>query len=177
MDPAERRVLETLDRAVRDPAVADHLTRVADRVEARLEADPGADLAWEPIPLDLYAELPPDVRSSWVFVLRAGATTGGERHPNSRQRMTSWRGGGDFQTRPGEHWESHQLVNRLDAPLEDRWLSIPPNVWHQGVVDDQHWAVVSFQTATAENLIEERPVSGEESETVRKSYLERGGRD
>ena len=50
------------------------------------------------------------VQSSWMFVLRRGVTTGAERHPNSRQRMVSWEGSGDFQVHDGPGWRSHLLV-------------------------------------------------------------------
>jgi len=41
--------------------------------------------------------------------------------------------------------------------LEERWISIPSNTWHQGVVSDRDWVVVSFHTVPADELIEERP--------------------
>ena len=160
-DQEERAILETLDAAVRAALAAGGIAEIVDRVQAELRRSPAEAMAWEPIPLELYGgDLPGDVRSSWVFVLRAGAVTGAERHPNSRQRMMTYRGGGDFQTQPGEDWISHHLHGDVAAPLEERWISIPPSVWHQGVVGDRDWAVVSFQTATVEELIEERPGEG-----------------
>jgi hypothetical protein len=55
-------------------------------------------MAWEPIPLSIYGNaLPAMIRSSWVFILRAGTNTGAERHPNSHQRMMSFEGSGDMQ--------------------------------------------------------------------------------
>ena len=90
-------------------------------------------------------------------MLRRGVTTGAERHPNSRQRMVSWSGSGDFQVHDGARWVSHLLVDDPKAPLESRWVSIPPSTWHQGVVGDRDWLVVSFQTAAAGELVEERP--------------------
>jgi hypothetical protein len=55
-------------------------------------------------------------------------------------------------------WRSNLLVNDPGAPLEQRWISIPKNVWHRPVIpkgDD--WVVGSFHTVAAEELIEERP--------------------
>jgi hypothetical protein len=43
------------------------------------------------------------------------------------------------------------------AALEQRWISIPPSVWHQGIVGSENWAVVSFHTVPEHELIEERP--------------------
>ncbi|HEV3244339.1 MAG TPA: hypothetical protein VGZ31_07995 [Chthoniobacterales bacterium] len=55
-------------------------------------------------------------------------------------------------------WQSNILVSDADAPLEQRWVSIPQNVWHRPVIPEgADWAVVSFHTVPAPELIEERP--------------------
>ena len=88
-------------------------------------------MAWEPIPLEVFDNLPAEIKSSWVFVLRAGTNTGPERHPNSHQRMMSFAGGGDLQTGELDVWKSNVLRSDPAAQWEQRWVSIPPNVWHQ----------------------------------------------
>jgi hypothetical protein len=173
---SERAILRSLDVAV--STSADALRPIGERVLATLARGPGEIEAWETVPLELYrAALPPEVRSSWVFVLRRGVTTGAERHPNSRQRMVSWSGVGDFQVHEGERWRSHPLVSDPDARLEERWISIPPDTWHQGIVGDRDWLVVSFHTVVAEDLIEERPDPGDPDpfhprHTRRRRYVE-----
>ena len=82
----------------------------------------------------------------------------------------SYRGTADLQTRPGERWISNRLVSQPDAPLQDRWLSIPAGVWHQGVMADEDWVVVSFHTVPAGELIEERPDEVGEG-TTQRHYL------
>lgn len=158
-DPAyETRILERLDGLVQQASVRRELDSIAARLVASLAADRGSPLVWEPIDLSLYsAAAPAGIRSSWVFALRRNTVSGAERHPNSVQRVMSYRGSADLQTRPAERWLSHRLVSRTDAPLEDRWFSIPSGVWHQGVMGDEDWVVVSFHTVPAEELIEERP--------------------
>jgi hypothetical protein len=127
-----------------------------------MRIDRDASMAWEPIPLATYSSLPPAIKSSWVFILRAGTTTGAERHPNSHQRMVSYRGSGDFPMQRDGVWESRVLTSDRSRPIADRWVSIPPNTWHQGIVDaHENWVVVSFHTVDAEALIEERPIEGE----------------
>lgn len=155
----EREVLRALDAASSSPAATAALSRIAERVLATLARAPGEIEAWEAVPLDVYAPgpLPRDVGSSWVFALRRGVATGAERHPNSRQRMFSWSGGGNFQVHDGSRWVSHRLSADRGAPLEERWLSIPPDTWHQGVVGDADWVVVSFHTVPKSELVEERP--------------------
>jgi hypothetical protein len=151
---------------------------IGERVLATLARGPREIEAWEPVPLELYREtLAPEIRSSWVFVLRRGVTTGAERHPNSRQRMLSWTGSGNFQVHDGRRWVSHDLESDRRAPLERRWISIPEETWHQGVVGDQEWLVLSFHTVAAEELIEERPDSADPDpfhprRTRRRRYVE-----
>src|SRR6266581_1898484 len=94
----ERGVLEQIDAVVLGAAAAAVIGPIVERVAETMSRDPHAIEAWEPIPLEAYGGLLPSaIQSSWVFILRAGVTTGAERHPNSHQRMMSWKGEGDFQ--------------------------------------------------------------------------------
>jgi len=162
-------ILTALDAAVAEPALARHLASVVPKLEHQLSLDPDAIMAWEPIPLGTYRELPSGIKSSWVFILRAGITTGAERHPNSHQRMVSYRGSGDFPTQRDGQWESHQLSSDRTRGVSERWVSIPPYTWHQGIVDPgENWVVVSFHTVEAEALIEERP--GERGDDVHQRH-------
>ena len=167
----EAEILSALDEAVAEPALARHLESVIPTLEQRLSVDQDAIMAWQPIPLDTYRRLPEEIRSSWVFILRAGITTGAERHPNSHQRMVSYRGGGEFPSQVDGQWESRPLSSDRSRPITDRWVSIPPYTWHQGIVDPgQNWVVVSFHTVPAEELIEERPTD-EAGAVQQKHYI------
>ena len=173
MNPEEREILETLDRILAGSAVRAALSGMARCVERRLAADPGTVMAWEPIPLETYgAPMPGAILSSWIFVLRSGSSTGAERHPNSRQRMMSFCGSGDLPLFMGNRWIPHPLTDNLDEPIERRWISIPPNIWHQAVVPDRDWTVVSFHTVEAEALIEERPDPLNPARSLRRRYLD-----
>ena len=174
MTSEEQTILAALDAAVRRPRASAALEPLVESALRKLKDDPDALLAWEPIPLEAYgAELPPGILSSWVFALRADGASGAERHPNSHQRMVSYRGAGDFQVWVDEQWQSNLLVSDHAAPLEQRWISIPVNVWHQAVVPTgEHWVVVSFHTVRHEDLIEERPDPADQSLTRRRHYVE-----
>ena len=173
MTKDERSRLEALDTALRSDSVREHIRSVVVRVREQLARRKDAIMSWEPFPLDvLGTTLPPEIRSAWVFVLRAGADTGAEKHPNSHQRMMSFEGSGDLQTGEHEKWQSNVLVSDRDAPLERRWISIPTNVWHRPVINaETDWAVVSFHTVPAEELIEERPDDSREAGTRQMKYL------
>ncbi len=169
----ERELLVRLDAAVRSREAAAAIEEIVSRVEGTLTRDRAAFEAWEPIPLSVYGDaLPTEIRSSWVFILRGGVTTGAERHPNSHQRTTSWCGGGDFQVQDASGWRSQFMRSDAGASLEERWISIPPNTWHQLVVGQADWVVISFHTVPAAELIEERP-EPEGPEPVRaRKYLQ-----
>jgi hypothetical protein len=184
MEPEERGRLEKLDIIVRSDKVRAKINPVVDRVCAALSKKADALMTWEPIPLEIFGEgLPPEIRSGWIFVLRAGADTGAERHPNSHQRMMTLHGSGDMkrQSKKGElrikkdekgiAWQSNVLVSEPGAPLERKWISIPPNVWHRPVVGrDVDWVVISFHTVSAEELIEER-LDESGAGTKQKKYM------
>jgi hypothetical protein len=158
---SERDILESLDQQIRAPRAAAFLSALTAEVGAVLNRDPAAKLAWRSVPLEIYDRLPGGVASSWVFVLRAGCSSGAERHPNSIQRVMSYQGRADMRTWDGQRWVSNHLRSDPTQPLENRWLSIPTNVWHRPVMADLDWAVVSFHTASDAALIEELPLDDE----------------
>jgi hypothetical protein len=169
----ERKILETLNEALNHKPAGAMIDQIVTRVEQKLARHPDALMAWEPVPLDLYAkELPDVIRSSWIFILRGKATTGAERHPNSHQRMMSYRGSGDLQVWGDERWHSNFLVSEFDAPLQSRWVSIPPYTWHQAVVPQKDWIVVSFHTVREDELIEERPDPNDTKPAHQRRYVD-----
>jgi hypothetical protein len=175
MTPEERTLLESIDRVLRSDNVREQIRPIIERVRVELARKNEALMTWEPIPLTVFGRaLPHEIRSAWVFVLRAGADTGTERHPNSHQRMMTFQGSGDMQTEERGKWQSNVLIGDHDVPLEQRWISIPQNVWHRPVVGaDADWTVVSFHTVPAEELIEEKPDDSSQDGTKQMKYLEK----
>jgi hypothetical protein len=184
MTAHERSVLQQLDRIVRSEQIHAQILPMLGRVRAELTRKQDALMAWEPIALTLFGNaLPAAIRSGWVFILRAGANTGAERHPNSHQRMMSFEATGNMQTdaesasgsarAPSDIvWQSHVLVSDPETPLERRWISIPQNVWHRPVIPKgPDWVVVSFHTVPAKQLIEERPADSAAGAMKRMLYL------
>jgi len=184
MTADERSLLQQLDRIVRSEQVRAQILPIVERVRAELTRKQNALMAWEPIALTLFGDaLPAAIHSGWVFILRAGANTGAERHPNSHQRMMSFEGTGNLQTDAESAdrsarapfdiaWKSNVLVSDTEASLEQRWISIPQNVWHRPVIPKgADWVVVSFHTVPAEELIEERPPDTAAGAMKRMLYL------
>jgi hypothetical protein len=166
----EQQVLQRLDALVAGVHVTQHLAPVIERVERRMTANLSSIEEWEPLPVELFGELPQGIRSAWVFILGAKHASGFERHPNSRQRVMSYRGRGDFQV-GYPLTSSNHLVSDRGLHLERRWVSIPVNEWHQAVVPDKNWVVVSFHTVPAPELIEERPTDVGFFGTRQRTYV------
>lgn len=175
MTTEERTRLESIEMVLRSDTVCEQIRPIIERVRAELARKKKALMTWEPIPLTVFGRaLPREIRSAWVFVLRAGADSGAERHPNSHQRMVTFEGSGDMRTEERGQWQSNVLISDHQAPLERRWISIPQNVWHRPVVGaDVDWTVVSFHTVPAEELIEEKPNDSGQDGTKQMKYLER----
>lgn len=173
MKKSSQKILLILDEIVKRESVKAVIDSLVPRVEQKLKKDSEALLAWEPVPLDAYGKgLPSRIRSSWVFVVRAQAKSGAERHPNSHQYMMSYRGSGDLQVKTGERWDSNLLVSDQGLGIESKWVSIPPYTWHQAVASKENWIVVSFHTAPEEELIEERPDPTDTQLTRQRLYLD-----
>src|SRR5213593_2886408 len=184
MTKEERSILEMLDKIVHSEPVRSRIEPFIKRVRTDLAGKPDALMSWEPVELETFGEqLPAAIHSGWVFILRAGVDTGAERHPNSHQRMMSFEGTGNMQTdaesadRSGRAasdiaWKSNVLVSDTEASLEQRWISIPQNVWHRPVIPKgADWVVVSFHTVPAKQLIEERPPDSAAGAMKRMLYL------
>jgi len=171
MDTDEERIIRKLDSLLAGEKVRRRVDALADEVERMLRRTPDETIAWTPIPLEIYGSgLPGMIRSSWVFIIRPDSCSGAERHPNSHQRMMSYRGDGNIQVWKEDRWLSNVLSSSQDVPLDRRWISIPPNVWHQAVTGEEAWVVVSFHTVPEDELIEERPSRDIPDSTIRRKY-------
>jgi hypothetical protein len=170
-DPLLPGLNELVHTSLAMTTVAETLRRVTQQLAAS-----GALMAWEVVSRDAFGEgLPTSIRSCWIFVIRAGATTGAERHPNSHQRSFSLIGSGTFELRDGRNWCSHPLESTGRASVAQRWISIPPSTWHRLFVGSEPWGMLSFHTVDPEELIEETPVDLDdlEGETHQERYAGR----
>ena len=174
MEESEAKILDQIERSVAGSRADLCLDEIGERLERVLMEKPGEIMTWETLAVDRFnPALPREIRSAWVFVLRAGVTTGAERHPNSHQRSMSLRGSGEVQNRSAEEWETATVTSDPAAELEERWASVPINVWHQWVVGEGNWTLLSFHTVPKDELIEERPNSEGEEDFAQMRYSDR----
>jgi hypothetical protein len=175
MNVGEDSVLPALNEVVRSDSAVATITETLRRVVEHLNTSTKL-MAWEVVPVSAFATgLPENIRSSWIFVIRAGAATGAERHPNSHQRSFSLIGSGTFELRVGNNWHPHPLKSTNRASIEQRWVSIPPSTWHRLFGGSGAWGMLSFHTVAPEALIEERPVDTNDldGETRQERYTNR----
>ncbi|MFC2045572.1 hypothetical protein ACFLUH_02725 [Chloroflexota bacterium] len=173
MNEDELRILEELDIVVHRGPIREQIDSIALRVERKLTEQHTDVMIWGTVPLTIYRrQLPAMICSSWIFAIHNPATTGAERHPNSIQRMMSYRGSGNIQVWNSERWCSNHLNSSPEALLENRWMSIPENVWHQAVVAKENWVVLSFHTVLEDELIEERPDSTNVELIQQRRYMD-----
>lgn len=140
------------------------ISTIVPEVEAQLTTDKRAPQAWRAVPLSQFRNLPPQVQSIWVFVLRAGAVFGAERHPNSHQRTLPIRGHAVFETLGPAGWTS------IEVGTESNGISIPPGTWHRIRVGQDGLSSISFHTVRAAELLEETPLSDDFSRTRSRLY-------
>ena len=137
-----------------DDAVANLVTR-ADVIETigRLKSELQAStepFVWATIALQNVADVPAEIRSAWIFALRAERWSGEHYHPNSVQRMVVIEGHG--RSRIGS--TIGEMVALGDGSLGDAWVVIAPGVPHEFYPEKDDMIVMSFHTATAEELLE-----------------------
>jgi quercetin dioxygenase-like cupin family protein len=160
-----------LSRELSVASARDGLAPVLSRVESALAAHPDQRQAWEPVDLgSLSFEAPAGVRSCWVFILRAGAKFGPERHPNSQQRTVVLSGAARFEILAGDSWSPRPVSATAGEPEAADAISIPPGTWHRIQVGPRNCICVSFHTIPAPELIEETPVGDDLSVTKQHLY-------
>ena len=148
----EKRALDLLAASASGLLAGAYVRGAANALQYRLRIDTSSNSCWAPLPLGIFREpLPEDVRSAWVFVLRAGCPFPAERHPNSIQRMFALTGPGEMEVWKEGGW----VASRLEGLAAEGGLSIPLGAWHRPALSTSAWGVLSFHTATADELIEE----------------------
>jgi hypothetical protein len=121
----------------------------------RLKRDVGASegpFVWSVIGADVdLSQLPADIKSAWIFVLKKDTPSICHFHPNSIQHMAVIEGSGsaaiDGVRTPLRRFDTSRAIESL-------WTVIDKNVPHEFFPDRTDMVVLSFHTCAADDLIE-----------------------
>ena len=168
--PTESQAMLRLAACAREILAGAFVRGAAQALLYRLGIDARETACWTTLPLGIFREpLPPDVRSAWVFALRRGHVFPAERHPDSIQRMFALSGHGAMEVWDDGAWHA----SSLSGLMAHEGLSIRPGMWHRPAVLESDWTVLSFHTASAEDLVEETGDPASDLAAARTRYLDK----
>jgi len=164
-------ITDELSCILKSPDVRGVLTPMIAQMEHSLSVQSDQPQVWKSLPLDfLPCKLPSGILSCWLFVLRANAKFGAERHPNSHQRSVALSGSALFELFERGSWISWPLTGGAAEPGSASAISIPPSVWHRIQIGAENFVSASFHTIPVEQLIEETPIGDNLSVTKQRRY-------
>jgi mannose-6-phosphate isomerase-like protein (cupin superfamily) len=108
---------------------------------------------WSVIDLNsIELELPENIKSCWIFVLKKNVPSGCHHHPSSIQHMVVIKGQGTSRVA-----NSNRRMIQFGSPAEslaDIWYVIDEGVPHEFFPEEEDMIVVSFHTCSANELEE-----------------------
>jgi len=138
-------------------AVAQLITRPAihtlvDTLKNQLQHS-SEPFVWSTVDLKSFAaRLPNEIRSCWIFVLKADVRSGCHYHPNSIQHMVMIEGEGTSIV--GAISGEMKRFDEPDCSLADTWYVIPEGTPHEFFPSGSDMVVVSFHTCDSDELEE-----------------------
>jgi len=108
---------------------------------------------------EIKRELPENIKSGWIFVLKANVASGCHYHPNSIQHMVMLSGQGESQVAG-----VRKKMTRFDTPdcsPDEIWYVIAEGVEHEFFPEASDMVVMSFHTCEANKLEEISCQTGE----------------
>ncbi|HEX6729733.1 MAG TPA: hypothetical protein VF074_06970 [Pyrinomonadaceae bacterium] len=115
---------------------------------------------WSVIDLDsIESELPEEIKSCWIFVLKKDVPSGCHYHPNSVQHMVIIKGHGT--SKVGGKSRRMLQFGSPNASPEDVWYVIGEGIPHEFYPREEDMVVVSFHTCEADQLEEVAYGTGE----------------
>jgi quercetin dioxygenase-like cupin family protein len=112
---------------------------------------------WSVINKETFLQnLPSNIGSIWIFVLKKNTPSIAHYHPNSDQHTIMVEGKGKI--RIGESWKD---LAKFDLLEENNWNIIQTNTPHEFFPEGEDMVVISFHTCQPTELIEIKCESGE----------------
>lgn len=146
----EQSILEKLDQTIKDPQISSLLTPLIDKARNEKEFP-----VTKNVPLSLFKnKLPKQINLCRIFILPSNTKSKIEKHKNSFQRTVTIFGSGDTKILNNDLWSSN-VRKAYGKTIEDRWLSVLENTWHQPISGKEDWITVTFHTASEKDIIDE----------------------
>lgn len=161
ISPAEAKILSQIENLIAGDAATEAIQQAVATIEEQLQADPEKQAVSLPITLEVFGpNLSDEFLTCRAFGIRAGEKLKIERHTNSHQRMLTLKGGGLVYILRSQGWELCHQHSGQEISLEEKWVSIDPEVWHLPVGGPKGWIGLAFHTATQEELIDDFSYTG-----------------
>ena len=150
----EKIFLEKLDGLLKKREIISLITPIISEVKKELEQKKVVSIT-KNIPVELFgSELPTSINLCRLFILKSNTKSKIERHTNSYQRTYTLYGEGDTKILENNIWKSN-IRKSLGSSIEDRWLSVPENTWHQPISFSDDWITITFHTTSESEIIDE----------------------
>ncbi len=154
MSQAENKLLESLDIALNNKLVVPFINEAISNVTIELTKSNFTSIT-KNISIDKFnGLLPNQIKLCRIFALKANIKSKVERHTNSPQRTFTYIGEGDTKILENNIWKSNVKKN-VGSSIDDRWLSVPENTWHQPIALSNDWITITFHTASEDEIIDE----------------------
>ena len=135
------------------PGIQDRFTFAIAEAKDVLSREPAKLAASVTLPLELFgSNIPSELKSCRLSVMRAATAYHIERHPNATQYVLSLENSGTIRVKSESGWTISQLSSESAAPIGIRWHTVPENTWHQPTPGEKDWSVVAFHTVSASEL-------------------------
>src|SRR5882724_3532928 len=144
--------LQKLNNAVEFLIKQKSFSETVEKLNAELHHSP-EPFVWSVIDLDrIDSDLPDNIKSCWIFVLKQDVPSGCHFHPNSIQHMIAVKGHGS--SKVGGANKRIIPIGSSNASLSETWFVIDEGVPHEFFPEDEDMVVVSFHTCVADELEE-----------------------
>ena len=150
----EKNILENLDGLLKKRDIISFITPMINEIKKELNQKKVISIT-KNIPTESFGnELPASINLCRLFILKANTKSKIERHTNSYQRTCTLYGEGDTKIFENNTWKSN-VRKDSGSSIEDRWLSVPENTWHQPIALSDDWITITFHTASENEIIDE----------------------
>ena len=154
MNSDEIKIISFLDDLLRNTSISKLIDLEIVKARKALENSNSSSIT-ETLPLSVFEnKLSKDINLCRLFILKANLKSKIERHRNSHQRTFTCFGEGDTRILENNIWKSN-ISKSLGASIDNRWLSVPENTWHQPIALLNDWITITFHTASESEIIDE----------------------